>query len=124
MTDRRRTRSVRLSEETSPVKQEERSAGRGGLVQSSVIPLFSDTRPEAEAVLIELLRQAPPWRKLRMVGQLNQTVRTLALSGLRQRYPEAAPQELRRRLADLLLGPELAARVYGPLEVHEAADAD
>jgi len=77
--------------------------------------LFPDTRPEAERVQIELLRQAPPWRKLHMVGQMNQTVRTLALSGLRQRYPQATLEELRRRLADLLLGPELAARLYGPL---------
>lgn len=66
-------------------------------------------------MLIGLLRQAPPWRKLHMVGQLNQTVRTLALSGLRQCHPEAPPQELRRRLADLLLGPDLATQVYGPL---------
>jgi hypothetical protein len=35
-------------------------------------------------------------------------MRILALSGLRQRYPQATPQELRRRLADLLLGPSLA----------------
>ncbi|RMF30530.1 MAG: hypothetical protein D6759_11770 [Chloroflexi bacterium] len=83
--------------------------------------LFPDTRPEAEAVLIEGLRRLPPWRKLEMVGQLNRTMRQLLLIGLRQRYPEASPQELRRRLADLLLGPELAARVYGPLE---ATDAD
>lgn len=33
--------------------------------------LFSDTSPEAEAVLIDLLRQAPPWRKFEMVGELN-----------------------------------------------------
>jgi hypothetical protein len=77
--------------------------------------LFADTRPEAEAVLIELFRQAPPWRKLHMVGQLNQTVRTLALSGLRQRHPQATAEELRRRLAELLFGEELAAQVYGPL---------
>ena len=76
--------------------------------------LFPDTRPEAEQVLIDLLRQAPTWRKLEMVDQMNQAVRTLALSGLRQRYPRSTPEELRRRLADLLLGPELAARVYGP----------
>ncbi|MFQ6014391.1 MAG: hypothetical protein ACE5NP_02975 [Anaerolineae bacterium] len=75
--------------------------------------LFPDTRPEAERVQIELLRQAPPWRKLEMVGQMNHMVHTLALSGLRQRYPQATPEELRRRLADLLLGPALAARVYG-----------
>ncbi len=76
--------------------------------------LFPDTSPEAEKVLIDLLRKAPAWRKLEMVGQLNETVRTLALCGLRQRFPDATPEELKRRLADLLLGEELAARVYGP----------
>ncbi len=85
--------------------------------------LFPDTHPEAEAVLIKLLRQAPPWRKLYIVGQMNQTVRTLALSGLRQRHPQATPHELRRRLADLLLGTELAERVYGPLQEQETPDA-
>lgn len=82
--------------------------------------LFPDTRPEAEEVQIALLRQAPPWRKLQMVGQMNQTVRTLALSGLRQRHPQASPEELRRYLADLLLGPALAARAY---EAHARAEA-
>jgi hypothetical protein len=76
--------------------------------------LSPDTRPEAERVQIELLRQAPAWRKLHLLAQMNSTVRTFALSGLRARYPHAAPAELRRRLADLCLGPELAARVYGP----------
>ncbi len=85
--------------------------------------LFADTRPEAQAVLIGLLRRAPAWRKVRMVHQLNQTVRLLALRGLRTRYPDATPQELRRRLADLLLGPALAARVYGPLAAPEVHDA-
>ena len=75
--------------------------------------LSSDTSPEAERVQIELLRQAPTWRKLRLLAQMNSALRTLALSGLRARYPQARPEELRRRLADLWLGPELAARVYG-----------
>jgi hypothetical protein len=81
-----------------------------------MMTLYTDTRPEAERVQIELLRRAPAWRKLQMVDQLNQSARALALSGLRQRYPRATPVELRRRLADLVLGAELAARVYGPLE--------
>ena len=76
--------------------------------------LFPDTLPEAERVQIELLRRAPPWRKLEMVGQVNEIVRTLALSGLRQRYPDASPEELRRLLADLLLGRGLATRVLAP----------
>ncbi len=77
--------------------------------------LSPDTRPEAERVQIELLRQAPACRKLHLLAQMNSAVQTLALSGLRTRYPQAAPAELRRRLADLWLGPELATRVYGPL---------
>ncbi len=50
--------------------------------------LFPDTRPEAEAVLIYLLREAPPWRKLEMMDQMNQAVKLLIPSGLRQRYPD------------------------------------
>lgn len=81
--------------------------------------LFPDTDPETERVLLELLRSAPAWRKLEMVGQINEAVRTLALSGLRSHYPNDSPERLRRRLADLLLGPELAAKAFGPLEIGE-----
>jgi hypothetical protein len=77
--------------------------------------LFPDTHPEAEAVLVHLLRSTPSWRKLEMVDQLNQSVKLLALSGLRQRYPNENEAQLRRRLADLLLGEELACNAYGPL---------
>jgi len=76
--------------------------------------LFSDTRPEAEHVLIDLLRRTPVTRKLEMLGQLNAAARQLALQGLRARHPEATEAQLQRYLADLLLGPELAARAYGP----------
>jgi len=71
-----------------------------------------DTHPEAERVQIELLRQSPPWRKLHMVGQMNQAVLVLALSGLHHRYPQATSEDLHRRLVDLWLGAELAAQVY------------
>jgi hypothetical protein len=75
---------------------------------------YPNTHPEAEGVQIELLRQTPAWRKSEMVGQMNQTLRTLALSGLRQRHPGAIPKGLRRRLADRLLGPTPDARVSAP----------
>jgi hypothetical protein len=48
-------------------------------------------------------------------------VRTLALAGLQQRYPEASPALLRRHLADLLLGPALAEQVYGQISMIEKA---
>lgn len=77
--------------------------------------VFSDTHPKIELIQLELMRQAPVWKKLNMVGQMYQTTKLLSLSGLRHRYPEASDAQLRRRLADLLLGPELAAKAYGPM---------
>ena len=76
--------------------------------------LSPDTAPEIERLQIERLRQMPPWRKMALVAEMGETVKTLALAGLRQRYPEDTRAQRKRRLADLLLGPELAARAYGP----------
>jgi hypothetical protein len=76
--------------------------------------LSPDTRPEIERLQIERLREMPPWRKIALVSEMSQTVHALALAGLRQRHPDDTPAQRQRRLADLLLGPELAARAYGP----------
>lgn len=75
--------------------------------------MYSDTHPKMEALQIQLLRQASPTRKMNMLAQLNAAARLLAWTGLRSRYPQAGEVELRRRLADLLLGEELARKVYG-----------
>jgi hypothetical protein len=77
--------------------------------------LYSDTHPEMEALQIQLLRQVGPARKMEMLAQLNASARTLALTGLRSRYPQASETELRRRLASLLLGEDLARKVYGEI---------
>ena len=78
--------------------------------------LYSDTHPKMEALQIQLWREASPTRKMDMVAQLNATVKTLALAGLRSRFPKAGETELRRRLADLILGEELARKVYGEID--------
>jgi len=62
---------------------------------------------------IQLWRQASPTAKMNMLAQLNASVRILALMGLRSQYPQASEAELRRKLADLLLGESLASQVYG-----------
>lgn len=82
--------------------------------------LAEDTHPDAERVLIELLRRASPARKMAMVLSANRTARALAMTGLRERHPGESETRLQRRLADLWLGPELAAKAYGPgLDKHE-----
>jgi hypothetical protein len=77
--------------------------------------LAADTSEEAEAVLINIWRNASAARKMAMVLSANRTARALALTGLRERYPNESPARLQRRLADLWLGPALAAKAYGPL---------
>ena len=77
--------------------------------------LSSDTHPKMEALQIQLWRQASPTRKMHMLAQLNASARVLALAGLRSRYPQENEAELRRRLAGLLLGEELARKVYGEI---------
>jgi len=77
--------------------------------------IFSDTHPKMETLQIQLWRQASPTRKMHMLAQLNASAHTLALIGLRSRYPQASEGELRRRLAGLILGDELARKVYGEI---------
>lgn len=75
-----------------------------------------DLSPKAEAAQIEIFRRMTSAEKFRLVSDADRTARRLALAGLRRRYPAAGPEELQRRLMDLLLGEELAAKVYGPLD--------
>ena len=56
-----------------------------------------DTSPEAERVLLELLRHAPAWRKLCMVEDTNRFLKDLLMAGLRQRFPQDPPAVFRRR---------------------------
>ena len=78
-------------------------------------PLFSDTHPKMEAIQVQLLREAPPSKKLEMLADLNACAHILALCGLRSRYAQESEAKLQRRLAGLLLGDELAGKVYGEL---------
>jgi hypothetical protein len=66
-----------------------------------------------EALQIQLWRQASPTRKMNMLAQLNASARTLALTGLRSQFPQASQTELHFQLAILLLGEEVALKVYG-----------
>ncbi len=74
---------------------------------------FPDTHPKVEALQIEILRRMPAWKKLAVLDSLNETVKTLAISGIRERHPDATPQQIHQMLAELRLGVDLAQKVYG-----------
>lgn len=68
-----------------------------------------------EALQIELWRSASTTQKKQMLAKLNQSARLLGLTGLHSQYPQSSETELRRQLAGLLLGEEIACKVYGAL---------
>ena len=75
--------------------------------------LSIDTSPEAEAVLLELLRTAPVWKRLQMVDQMYETLRLLTMADLRRSYPHADEAEIRRRLAARVLSRDEVIAAYG-----------
>ena len=74
--------------------------------------LSSDTHPKIEQMQIEFIRRMPLWKKFAIVDGLNETVKTLAIAGIKQRKPNATPEQIHRILAALMLGEELARKVY------------
>jgi hypothetical protein len=85
-----------------------------GIIWMVVRPMSLDTDPETERVLTGLLREAPEWRRVEIMCGMIETLRGLVMGGVRERYPDAGEDEVRRRAADILLGPELAEQAYGP----------
>ena len=53
-----------------------------------------------------------PAEKFRAVAELNAAADTMALAGIRFRYPDASPREQFLRLAIVKLGRDLARQVY------------
>jgi len=76
-------------------------------------PFSPDTTPEAQRVLLDLLRHASPGKKLVLTFELIQTTRLLVLADVRHRFPDASEDELRRRLIARLLPRDDVIRAYG-----------
>ncbi len=90
------------------------SRAQGAALAPSWRALHPGEDPRAEALLFARLRDASAVEKFAAMRRLTVAARNIALAGLRRRYLGASEAELSRRLADLVLGDELAARAYGP----------
>lgn len=77
--------------------------------------LSSDTSPETERLLFQLLAQKSPAERLQMVSKSTIMMQSLSLSGLRERYPEDTDVQLKIRLAELLHGKDVARKIADKL---------
>lgn len=62
---------------------------------------------------MDLIRAMPPAERIRKAMSLSNTVRLLTKAHLRKQYPDASEREIFLRTAQITLGKELFARVYG-----------
>lgn len=77
-------------------------------------PLFPDTPPEVEEILLEHYRQMPPFEKLMQVFELNYRAQQMAALRIQAQYgPDLSERELRLRLAALWLDRELMIEAFG-----------
>ncbi len=76
--------------------------------------MHADTSPSVERIQLQFFRECPSWRKIQMVSELRKAMLLFLQSELVDRYPNATPDQIRRLMADRLLGTELATKAYGP----------
>ena len=70
-----------------------------------------DTSREALRVQFAALRRLSPSRRLALMDDLTNLVRSMSREGLRRRLPGITEDELDMRFAELVLGRDLAAKV-------------
>jgi hypothetical protein len=76
-----------------------------------------DTRPEAQRVMDEIVRQQSPAERLAIALQWSDTAREVALEALRHRFPNETLLSLMERLAGEPYSPGVRS---GPLPRHLA----
>jgi hypothetical protein len=72
-----------------------------------------DTSEQAERAQIALIQQAPIWRRLAALDDLNRAVRGIMLQGMRSRAHWESAADRRRRFVALVYGAEIARHAYG-----------
>ncbi len=80
-----------------------------------------DTHPTAEAVQIELLRQAGTTKRASLALRLSQEVVVRSRRALAERMPGASSLEVNLRWVELWYGPDLAARLRQYLSARRGA---
>jgi hypothetical protein len=63
-----------------------------------------DTNPEAAAVQLEIFRRMTAAERLRLALEMSESMRNVALAGLRSRRPELSEKELSRELIRVMHG--------------------
>lgn len=64
----------------------------------------SDTSPQAEAIQLEIFRRMTTAERLKLALEMSDSMRNIALAGLRTRRPDLNENELLRELMRVMYG--------------------
>lgn len=70
-----------------------------------------DTPADAMRAQYEALRRIPAWRRIQLASELTVLAQNIAKEGLRRRNPDCSEEQLEVLYFEMVLGPELAAKV-------------
>jgi len=84
-----------------------------GMAESRPEHSKTDTPPEVLRVQYKIYRQMSGAHKFRLVFDMYEMGRRLAMAGLRMRHPNAMKEEIRQLWVQQHLGRELSEKVYG-----------
>src|SRR5205814_1163348 len=86
-----------------------------GTVNLEIIP--ADTTPEAWRVQLEIYRRMSPSKRLELALRMSDSVREIAVAGMRARHPEYNERQVQLAVNRLLLGDELFRKAFPGVEV-------
>ncbi len=75
-------------------------------------PLFDDTHPRIEQMLIEGYRRMTTAQKLERIWEMNRFVYHIALAEVKSRYPDRTEREWRLRVASRYLPADLMRKAF------------
>lgn len=82
------------------------------------MPIPNDTSPEAEQVLLQLMREKTPAERVQMAMNLTAQVREASRRAIARVHPELSPREIEYRFIELHYGKDLADGVRAHHQEH------
>ncbi|HEY1860268.1 MAG TPA: hypothetical protein VGG61_07935 [Gemmataceae bacterium] len=77
----------------------------------------ADTLPEAARVQLEIYRRMAPEKRLQLAMRMSDTLRRVAMDGIRCRHPVYGDEQVRLAFLRLTLGKELFAKVCPGVDI-------
>ena len=75
--------------------------------------VFSDTHPEIERKMIELIRTLTPAQKIAKISEMGRFMQNIAFADTKRRYPNDSDHDNMMRVVSRSIGPELMLKAFG-----------